>query len=109
MIVCPRLVQALASCQCWPPPRAGDADGSVMAPAEARREAQSTRQSPSAKTEAVEDLALACSSKSKIPPELESNLLCIIEAQSSRRGPKQVWMPQAQIEARSARRGLKSK
>ena len=81
----------------------------LMAPAEARREAQSTRQSPSAKTEAVEDLALACSSKSKIPPELESNLLCIIEAQSSRRGPKQVWMPQAQIEARSARRGLKSK
>ena len=64
----------------------------LIVPAEARREAQSTRQSPRAKAEAV---------------KVRNFPRTWIEAWSARRGPKQVWKPEAQIEARSARQSRK--
>ena len=69
-----------------------------MAPAAARREARSTRQSPNleAKTEAVEDLEAR---SPKFTPELESKLELLVKDQSKRGSPKRVSKPEVRVEA----------
>ena len=52
----------------------------LMAPVEAYREAQSTRQSPKAKTEAVEDFE---ASSPKFPPILKRSQKCLLKTKAS--------------------------
>ena len=98
----PRPVQALARGQCrrppavLAPPQPANA-AKLMVPAEARREARSTRQCPTATIKAVEDLEAR---SQKFPPNLNQSPKC----SSGTRGPKQAWKPEARIEAQSARR-----
>ena len=72
----------------------------LMAPAEAPREAQSTRQSPKVKTEDVEDLE-ARASKSEIPSNLNWSPQCSSRTKALR-SPKRESKHDVRVEARSA-------
>ena len=97
-----RPVQALALCQCLRPPtvpaQPQPANAAMlMVPAEARREARSTRQCLKATTKAVIDLEAR---SQKFPLNWNQGPKC----SSGTRGSKHAWKPKAQIEAQSARR-----
>ena len=94
-----RPVQALALRQCRRRPN----QPMLMAPAEAHREARSTRQSPTAKTEAFEDLDAR---SPKFLPHLNRSPKCSsrttgkasVEARSANQIPKCASKPKALVE-----------
>ena len=82
------------------PLQATNAGGPVAAPAQARVEARSTRQSPKGAFEdkSRDGRARRVLKIPQFPPQ--------IEAQSVFQGPKHAWKPEARIETRSASQRL---